>query len=126
MAKDRAHAIESKEAFEGGATRSEKLERFDLVPPEADILTARRFGLGAKKHGAGNWKNGGVEFIKATINHLKAHTASLLINDPVTYEDDDLGGILWGGAALAWFRERKPTQYRQALWELREGNKNVS
>ena len=44
----------AKQQFEGGATRTVKSERYDLIPPEAEAALARRFGLGAQRHGEGN------------------------------------------------------------------------
>lgn len=121
MVKGREHLAEKKSPFENGSTRSAKLERFDLIPPEAEVAAARRFGLGSTKHGEGNWKGGGVAFIKATICHLKAHVASLTQNDPASYEDSDTDAIVWNAMALCWFRERKPKEFAQALQELRDG-----
>lgn len=46
--------------FAGGATRSQKDVRYDLIPPEAEEALARRYALGAMKHGANNWKLGGA------------------------------------------------------------------
>jgi len=100
-----------------------KPERFDLIPPEAERVVARRFGLGAKKHGEDNWKKGGKEFIKACLNHLKAHTASLVEHDPMTHDDDDVGAIIWNAMALAYFRERKPKEFALAFSELRDGRR---
>jgi hypothetical protein len=112
-----------KQQFEGGATRTVKLERYDLIPPEAEAALARRFGLGAQRHGESNWKHGGVEFIKATINHMKAHFNSIL--DGRGRDDallqDDLDALIWGAAALCWFNERKSSELGLALLELNEG-----
>lgn len=112
--KTRNHLAEKKSKFEGGATRSEKRERFDLIPGEAEVALAERFGIGATKHGPKNWQNGGVDFITATINHAKAHEASLLMNGP-DHDDDDLAAILCNWSMLAWFRRHKPEEYRAAL-----------
>lgn len=116
----RNHLAEHKSAYEGGATRSEKLERFDLIPPEAEEAMARRYGLGAEKHGEGNWKQGGADFIKACINHAKAHEAHFLshFNDS---SDNDLDAIMCNWAMLCWFRENKPNDFQEALSELRNG-----
>jgi hypothetical protein len=116
----RNHSIEQKAAFEGGATRSEKLERYDLIPPEAEDALARRYGMGAKKHGEGNWKQGGVTFIKACVNHAKAHQSHLLATCGES-EDDDLGAILCNFGMLTWFRANKGDDYNKALMELKHG-----
>ena len=113
-------ASPAKQEFEGGSTRSAKLERFDIIPPETLIALARRYGLGVAKHGEGNWKHGGVQFIKATINHLYAHLTALLLG-----QEDDEGqhseAILWNASAINWFEQRKPQEWQQALKELQEG-----
>ncbi len=111
---ERDHLSEKKSTFEGGSTRSKKLERYDLIPGEADEANARRFGLGKEKHGARNWQNGGVEFIAETISHLDGHVASLKIHGP-DHDDDDVGAILCNASMLAWFRIHKPDEYRKAF-----------
>jgi hypothetical protein len=114
----RAHLAEEKQTFEGGATRSVKLERYDLIPIEGDECNARRFGLGSVKHGDGNWKGGGVEFIKGIFNHQRAHTVSLIRNG-IHHDDDDIGAMCWAAYALAWFRVHKPAEMEEALKQLR-------
>ncbi|HZP22830.1 MAG TPA: dATP/dGTP diphosphohydrolase domain-containing protein [Terriglobales bacterium] len=118
MKQSRDHASENRVAYENGATRSEKLERYDLIPPEADEALAERFGLGAGKHGETNWKSGGAAFIKACINHARAHEVNLLATAGEC-ADDDLAAILCNYAMLAWFRKHKTSEYAQALRELR-------
>lgn len=110
----REHLTEQKTAFEGGSTRSAKLERYDLIPPEIDRALALRFGLGAIKHGDDNWKSGGVGFIRSCLNHLRGHYVSLLTNGP-DHDDDDVGAMIWNAGVLAWFRKHKPAEFREAL-----------
>jgi hypothetical protein len=112
MARD--HLDEPKTTFEGGSTRSAKMERFDLIPAEAQIANARRFGLGARKHGARNWQGGGAEFIAETISHLEGHVASLKMNGPF-HADDDIGAAITNASMLAWFRAHKPDEFLKAL-----------
>jgi hypothetical protein len=64
---------EELEVFEGGATRSAKAERRELIPKTAIDALARRLALGAARHGVNNWRQGGDEFRLATINHLLDH-----------------------------------------------------
>lgn len=59
--------------FEGGATRSVKKERRELIPKTAIDALARRLALGAAKHGVNNWRQGGDDFRLATVNHLLDH-----------------------------------------------------
>lgn len=110
----REHLQEPKATFEGGSTRSEKSERYDLVPVEIDEALARRFGLGASKHGPHNWKGGGADFIASCLNHLRGHYVSLMKNGPF-HSDDDIGAMLWNAGVLAWFRVHKPEEFLKAL-----------
>lgn len=112
----RDHLAEPKTAYEGGATRTEKAERYDLVPPEAIDAIARRMGLGVPKHGENNWRGGGVAFIKATINHLYAHLSALLKGDAT---DNHLDAVTCNSAFLCWFKANKPHDYETALRSLR-------
>lgn len=111
---EREHLVEEKATFEGGATRSAKAERYDLIPPEADEANALRFGLGAGKHGEHNWKNGGAAFISQCINHTRAHIVSLQKHGPF-HDDDDIGAVLANTSMLAWFRAHKPDEFLKAL-----------
>lgn len=112
---------EIKQAYEGGATRTVMEARYDLIPPEAIQAMALRWGLGAIKHGEGNWKSGGVAFIKACFNHLQKHLQIELCEWRDDFKDDDLGAVLWGAGALKWFQINKPAEYKQALEELGQG-----
>lgn len=106
-----------KQRYEDNATRSADVpERFDLITPEGDRALARRFALGAVRHGDNNWMGGGSEFIKTTINHLRAHLTSLLAGDK---SDEHTAAVVWGAHALCWFRERKPKEFARAIRELR-------
>ena len=114
MSDTREHLAEQKTTFEGGSTRSAKLERYDLIPPEIDEALAQRFGLGAQKHGDRNWQGGGAAFISSCLNHLRAHYVSLLRHGPF-HSDDDIAAMIWNAGVLAWFREHKPEEFCHAL-----------
>ena len=102
MSEKRNHAMEAKETFEGGATRSELAIRYDLVPRAAIEGIARRLTLGVEKHGETNWKGGGPAFVKATKNHLMKHVLLYLESG----EPEELDAIGANYALLADFRER--------------------
>lgn len=114
----RKHLTEPKKKFENEATRSDTLARYDLIPPQGYHKTALRFGLGAVKHGDENWKGGGVKFIRATIGHLQWHISKLILGHDIS--DDHLGAIGWAQAALAWFEDNKPKEYKRALEMMRK------
>lgn len=107
----------AKQSFEGGATRSETPIRTDLIPSCGILRIGRRYGLGAIEHGEHNWKGGGREFIKSTINHMEIHLQKLKAG--LESDDDHLGAIGWGAVALMWFEENKLEEYKAALEELR-------
>ena len=102
MAEKRNHAEETKQTFEGGATRSTLVLRYDLVPMAAMDGIARRLALGVEKHGEWNWRNGGADFVKATKNHLMAHVLRYIEFG----EPEDLDAIGANYALLADFRNR--------------------
>jgi hypothetical protein len=41
-----------------GGRKGQKMERYDLVPPEAMRMVARHYGLGASKYSDHNWRKG--------------------------------------------------------------------
>lgn len=87
--------------FEGGATRTFAF-RYDLVPQAAVRGIARRFTIGAQKHGENNWRNGGKEFRKATLAHLIKHAFAYAEHGG----QDDLDAIGCNFAMLAELEER--------------------
>lgn len=89
----------------GGATRSEKAPAYDMIPPEGLRRIARRFALGAEKHGAHNWKRSleteadAAAFCREAYNHMLEHALKLASGE--CPEDDHLGAIGWAVVALA-------------------------
>ena len=124
---ERKHIYEEKNKYEGGATRSKSMYAYHLIPPCAIKAMSDRWTLGAVKHGEGNWKHGGVQFIKQCINHLYNHlNKELEIDFDITIEreptqDSNLGAILWNAGALCWFKKYKGKEYKQAINELHFG-----
>lgn len=90
--------------FEGGATRSAKDERRELIPKTAIDALARRLALGAKKHGVNNWRQGGPEFRLATVNHLLDHIYAYLENGG----SENTDAIVCNAAFLCEFEAREP------------------
>jgi hypothetical protein len=95
-----------KTTFEGGSTRSEMQERYDLIPKEAMDAIARRLALGAAKHGENNWRSGGPEFRKATINHLIRHL--LNYKESGNADDANTDAIICNAAFLCYFEAKAP------------------
>lgn len=90
----------------GGATRSEKAPRYDLVPREGIRRIANRFELGAEKHGAGNWmlslqnETDARQFCIEAYNHLLEHAQKMAGGE--NPEDDHLGAIGWAVTVLSF------------------------
>lgn len=93
-----------KRTYEGGATRTELQERYDLVPHASIRAIARRLAVGVPIHGANNWKAGGKEFVEATRNHLAKHVALFLDGDT---SDNHLDAIICNAAFLCHFRDKE-------------------
>jgi hypothetical protein len=92
--------------FEGDSTRSVLKGRYDLIPREAIDAIARRLELGASRHGENNWKGGGEEFRKATINHLFNHLLDYLRNGDTSEANTD--AIICNAAFLCYFERIIP------------------
>jgi hypothetical protein len=96
----------SKAVFEDGSTRSALNERFDLIPKEAVAALGRRLELGAENHGENNWRVGGAEFRKATINHLMKHLLDYIEHGNAN--DDNTAAIICNAAFLCHFEAKDP------------------
>jgi hypothetical protein len=95
-----------KAVFEGGSTRSAMDVRFDLIPSEAIEAIARRLTIGAAKHGENNWKKGGNDFRKATINHLIKHLLDYM--ESGNEADANTDAIICNAAFLCYFEKKEP------------------
>lgn len=83
----------------GGTTRSEAAPRYDLVPSTGPRRIAKRFNLGAEKHGENNWKLSiqkeadAFIFCREAYNHMVEHQAKMIaMEEP---DEDHLGAIGW-------------------------------
>jgi hypothetical protein len=109
--KDIAVEPSTKHTLEGGSTRSEKAPAYDLVPPYGGRRVARRFGMGAEKHGPGNWMKsinaGPIEAYKFCVeayNHMMEHARRMANREEP--DDDHLGAIGWAVEVLAYAEDR--------------------
>lgn len=110
MATKRANSLEKTDKFvtPSGATSSEGAPRFDQIPLDALTEVAKRYGLGANKHGEFNWVFGiGDEVFETdrynhAIYHLQKYWAKRM--DFVDADDDtaisDLAAAAWGCLTL--------------------------
>ncbi len=101
---DATHACKYK--MGGGSTRSEKAPPYHLVPPVGPRRISWRFGLGAEKHGEGNWmksitdsEQAAAAFCKEAYNHMIEHAGKMVTGDT---SDDHLGAIGWAVCVLAY------------------------
>lgn len=88
-----------------GARSSEHQPRFDLIPANGLRRLARRFELGAVKHGEDNWRKGlgDRDWLLERINHAHNHLHRLAasIKGPIfDVTDDDAAAVAWCGVVL--------------------------
>jgi hypothetical protein len=113
---------ETKDTLGGGATRTKSPYRFDLIPANTDKRTALRFGLGAQKHGEGNWQQGDYTFVVSCVNHLRTHLNTMVIQED-NVKDDNIGAMLWNIHVIGWYEENKPAEFAKAMAYLHRGVK---
>lgn len=93
---DNQDGATSKQTFKSGATSSEKVPSYNLLPINFLDRVASRGDLGAVKHGKFNYRKGlhDKDFILDRLNHAIKHIriAQDLIESDLGFEDDDLGG----------------------------------
>ena len=84
-----------------GATAGAQPGRFDLIPEAAIVAAARRFELGAKKHGENNWRKGERDdaFRRLRVGHIIEHSFAYLEHGNAN--DDNTGAIMWGACVVA-------------------------
>jgi len=95
-----------KAKYEGGAARSKLTGRRELIPQAAIDAMARRLELGASRYGENNWRRGGEEFRKSTINHLQKHLSAYADSGNLTDENTD--AIICNAAFLCHYEQQSP------------------
>lgn len=106
----RVHLKEEKIILPGGGTRSEGAAPFYLVPRDGLRRIALRYGLGAEKHGADNWKNScsteenALVWCRMCYDHMMEHMLKMQTGD--FPDDDHLGAIGWAQTQLAYVEEK--------------------
>lgn len=93
-----------KHEFASGATSSGKLPPYDLLSELLLTRTARRFELGAVKHGKFNYRKGlkDKDFMLDRLNHAFLHLkrAMDLIEQGLPYDDDNLAAVVVNAAMV--------------------------
>jgi hypothetical protein len=111
--------------YSSGAQRSESKPPYWQIPYAPIALLAERFGLGASKYSANNWKKGIGDdaYLRQMYNHLFEHILKL----PQGGDDEDdtratIGAILWNAVALAYYYDEDPAAFERAFPHIDKGD----
>jgi hypothetical protein len=85
--------------FRGGARRSDRKPRFDLIPSEFLEAVAVALTEGAAKYGAYNWRRGGKDFFIDAWNHAFVHLHKFKEGDQ---SEDHLAHLACNVIFLVW------------------------
>ena len=85
--------------FAGGAGRTDRKPRFDLIPFEFLESVAEVLTRGAVKYGPYNWKRGRKEFFLDAWNHAFVHLQKFKEGDR---SEDHLGHLASNVAFMVW------------------------
>ena len=85
--------------FPGGARRSDRKPRFDLIPFEFLESIAEALTRGAARFGSYNWKRGQKDFFLDAWNHAFVHLQMFKEGDT---SEDHLGHLACNVAFLVW------------------------
>lgn len=102
--------------FLGGTKNdTEKLDRFDLIPPEALVALAEVYGIGSRKYGDRNWERGMSwgRIFRAMISHAFKWWRGETY-DPVDGQHH-LSSVAWGAFTLFAYETRKAGKDDRAI-----------
>jgi len=85
--------------FPGGARRSDRKPRFDLIPFEFLESVAEVLTRGAARYGPYNWKRGKKDFFLDAWNHTFVHLQKFKEGDT---SEDHLGHLACNAAFMIW------------------------
>jgi hypothetical protein len=85
--------------FPGGARRSDRKPRFDLIPFEFLASVAEVLTRGARKYGPYNWKRGHKYFFLDAWNHAFVHLQKFKEGDK---REDHLAHLACNVAFMVW------------------------
>ncbi len=106
MRKSRSHR------FRGGARRSDRKPRFDLIPWEFLEAVAVVLAEGATRYGSHNWKRGGRDFFVDAWNHAFVHLEKFKEGDQ---SEDHLAHLACNVVFLLWAVKRKILTAREFM-----------
>src|SRR5712664_3135525 len=95
--------------FSGGATRSDRKPRFDLIPFEFLEAVAMVLTAGAARFGDYNWKRGGKEFFLDAWNHAFVHLQKFKEGDE---SEEHLAHLACNVMFLIWAVKKKVLSQR--------------
>lgn len=99
-------AAKNKDIFRHACgSTSSRVARLDMIPHGALMRLARRFELGAAKHGMDNYRQGlnEHEYVLERCAHILNHTYRLIgkLRGYIPQDgEDDAAAVMWGGAFL--------------------------
>ena len=85
--------------FRGGARRTDRKPRFDLIPFEFLEAVAEVLTSGAVKYGPYNWKRGNKDFFLDAWNHAFVHLQKFKEGDR---SEDHLAHLVCNVAFMVW------------------------
>lgn len=90
---------------EGRKDDAEKIDRYDLIPPEALRALARLYGIGARKYAARNWEKGIAygRVYRALLSHLETWRMG---EDWDPDGQHHLDSVIWNAVALRTYEAR--------------------
>jgi hypothetical protein len=94
--------------MEGRKDDSEKLARFDLIPPRPLWMLAELYGLGAKKYSDRNWENG-IAYCRIFAAMMR-HAWAWFRGEKYATDDGQhhLTSVVWCAMALIEYEETHP------------------
>jgi len=99
MGKVRPRSQRTVRRFPGGARRSDRKPRFDLIPFEFLESVAEVLTRGAARYGPYNWKRGRKDFFLDAWNHAFVHLQKFKEGDR---SEDHLGHLACNVAFMVW------------------------
>jgi hypothetical protein len=90
------------EVSKSGASGTKLEEGWHLIPFAAVQAIARRFWIGATRHGPHNWEKGDEEFAESRLNHCYRHLGLFAEH----HQQEDLDAVLCNASMLAYFKAK--------------------
>lgn len=102
-------------SYDGGAKRSKKLPRYELIDPTFLHEVAEVMAEGAVKYGELNWQKGGQDFVQDIPRHMLLHVFGIMSGDT---SENHLANLICNGMMMAKLRKKYPYQVPGAPEQL--------